>query len=83
MGSKLRGKLLFTDAATGRVISESRLEAVDNYYALSEMISGTLYTTMVKSYPPTASGEGDRIQKEMEAFPKVKPMYKSMFEQTS
>lgn len=83
MGSKVRGKLLFSDAASGKIITESRIEAVDNYYALAEIISGSLYASMVKSYPPTTSAEGDRIQKEVEAFQKVKPMYKGMFEKTS
>ncbi len=75
VGDRIRGKLLFTDAATGKVLDEKRAEMGENYASLARLTSGFVMGSMYKSYPPTSEAEGERIGQEIQRIPVVAPEY--------
>lgn len=75
VGDRIRGKLLFTDAATGKVLDEKRAEMGEDYASLARLTSGFVMGSMYKSYPPTSEAEGERIGQEIQRIPVVAPEY--------
>ncbi|WP_273453700.1 hypothetical protein [Nevskia ramosa] len=78
IGDKIRGKLIFIDQATGRIIEEKRAEMGENYASLAKVTSGYIMLSMYKSFPPASNAEGDRIGKELEKTPIIAPQYEDV-----
>ncbi len=83
IGDKIRGKLIFIDQASGRIIDEKRAEMGDNYGSLAKVTSGYIMLSMYKSYPPASNAEGNRIGKELEKTPIVFPQYEGVLGKVS
>ncbi|WP_428382564.1 hypothetical protein [Nevskia ramosa] len=75
VGDKIRGKLLFTDAASGQILDEKRAEIADNYAALSRQVSGFVMTSLYVSFQPAAAADGERVGKAISQIPIVAPEY--------
>lgn len=75
VGDKIRGRLLFTDSASGQIVDEKRVELAENYAELAESTSGMIVGAMLKSYPPQNEREHERIGAELEKIPAVAPQY--------
>ncbi len=67
MGSQLKGKLTYVDSATGRVISEKRIEGVNTYTDVLGLIRGSISVSMMRSYSTAVSEDA------MNRVPAVKP----------
>lgn len=83
IGDKIRGKLYFMDAASGRILDEKRIEGADDYAALCHLTSIHLVQAMFKSYEQVVQAEGPRIHEELERIPFVFPQYASVLGKAS
>ena len=75
VGDKIRGKLLFTDAANGQILDEKRAEIAEDYAALARQVSGFVMGSLYKSYPPTTEADGERVGKAINQIPVVATEY--------
>ena len=75
VGDKIRGKLMFTDAASGQILDEKRAEIADDYAALARQVSGFVMTSLYVSFQPTAAADGERVGKAISQIPIVAPEY--------
>lgn len=75
VGDKIRGRLVFTDAASGRILDEKQAEMSENYASLARLTSGFVMGAMYKSFPPATDAEGERIGKALQQIPVVAPEY--------
>lgn len=83
VGDKIRGRLLFTDSATGQIVDEKRVELADHYAQLAESTSGMIVGAMLKSYPPQGEHEHERIGAELQKIPAVAPQYQKILGKVS
>lgn len=75
VGDRIRGRLVFTDAASGRILDEKQAEMGENYASLARLTSGFVMGAMYKSFPPATDAEGERIGKALQQIPVVAPEY--------
>ena len=75
VGNKIRGKLYFMDAASGRILDEKRVEGAEDYAALAHLTSTHLVQAMFKSYEDVVQAEGPRVHEEVERIPFVFPQF--------
>lgn len=75
VGDNLRGKLYFTDSASGRILEEKRVELSENYAKLAQTTTGFIGYSMLKSYPAASEAEMERVMSEFEKIPPVAPQY--------
>lgn len=73
MGSQLKGKLVYVDNASGRVIAEKRIEGVDTYADVLGLIRGSMMMSMLRSY----NGAG-ATEETMNRVKAVKPGYEKL-----
>jgi hypothetical protein len=83
VGNNLRGRLLFTDSATGQILDEKRLELAENYAGLAEATTAFIGYSMLKSYPTSTDAELERVQKEYEKVPPVAPQFERVLGKAS
>jgi len=74
MGNRLKGRLVFVDLATGKIVAEKRVEGVDSYAAALGVVRGAIAGAMFKSYPQLQPK-----QDALDAIPAVKPGYEKLF----
>lgn len=75
VGDKIRGRLLFTDSASGQIVDEKRVELAENYAELAQRTSGMIVGAMLKSFPTQSAQENERIGAELEEIPTVAPQF--------
>lgn len=75
VGDRIRGKLDFSDAASGRVLDEVQVELAENYATLAKLTSAPIAMSMLRSFPSNSGPENERIAVEMEEVPFVAPQY--------
>jgi hypothetical protein len=75
VGDKIRGKLVFTDAASGQILDEKRAEIAENYAGLARQVSGFVMGSLYKSFQPTTAADGERVGKAISQIPVVAPEY--------
>ncbi len=75
VGDKIRGKLVFTNAASGQILDEKRAEIAEDYAALARQVSGFVMTSLYVSFQPTAAADGERVGKAISQIPVVAPEY--------
>lgn len=78
VGDKIRGKLVFTNAASGQILDEKRAEIAEDYAALARQVSGFVMGSLYKSYPPTTEADGERVGKAINQIPVVAPEYEAV-----
>lgn len=83
VGDRIRGKLYFSDAASGRVLDEMQVELADNYATLAKLTSAPIAMSMLRSFPSESGPENESIAAEMEAIPFVAPQYERVLGRTS
>lgn len=76
MGDRVRGRLIFSDKSSGRILHEDRIETAESYGQLMQVIFGNIMTTMLKSYPPQNS-EG--VVDKLNSIPPVKAEHENLF----
>ena len=75
VGDKIRGKLVFTDAASGQILDEKRAEIAEDYAGLARQVSGFVMGSLYKSFQPTTAADGERVGKAISQIPVVAPEY--------
>lgn len=83
VGDKIRGRLLFTDSASGQIVDEKRVELAENYAELAERTSGMIVGAMLKSFPTQSAQENERIGAELEKIPTVAPQFERVLGKAS
>lgn len=83
VGDKIRGRLLFTDSASGQIVDEKRVELAENYAELAQRTSGMIIGAMLKSFPTNSAQENERIGAELEKIPTVAPQYEKILGKAS
>lgn len=83
VGDNLRGKLLFTDSASGQILDEKRIELSEDYAKLAEATTAFVGYSMLKSYPTSTEAELERVQAEFEKIPPVAPQYERVLGKAS
>jgi len=78
-GDKVRGVLDFTDAQTGQVVAEQRIEDAGNYAAVLKIISGAVGFSMLKSYPGKSADDMNAAASRLNGLDPIKPDYKTLF----
>jgi hypothetical protein len=78
-GDRVRGVVDFTDAQTGQLVGESRIEAADTYATALQAISVSVRGAMFKSFPPKDSAAAQSRMAAMNQLDPVKPEYKALF----
>jgi hypothetical protein len=83
VGDKTRGRLLFTDSASGQIVDEKRVELAETYAELAQRTSGIIVGAMLKSFPTNSTQENERIGAELEKIPTVAPQYEKILGKAS
>lgn len=83
VGDNLRGKLFFTDSASGRILDEKRIELSEDYAKLAQTTAGFIGYSMLKSFPAANEADHERIGKEFEKIPPVAPQYERILGKSS
>lgn len=83
VGDKIRGRLVFTDSASGQIVDEKRVELAETYAELAQRTSGMIVGAMLKSFPTNSAQENERIGAELEKLPAVAPQYEKILGKAS
>jgi len=83
VGDRIRGKLYFAEAASGRVLEEMQIELAENYGTLAKLTSTGIAMSMLRSFPSNSGPENERIAAEMEKIPFVAPQYERVLGRAS
>ena len=78
VGDKIRGKLVFTNAASGQILDEKRAEIAEDYAALARQVSGFVMGSLYKSFQPTTAADGERVGKAISQIPVVAPEFEAV-----
>lgn len=84
VGDKLTGTVLFTDAATGAIVAQKKVEVAQTYGDVTKQVQTHIVASLLRTLPPDQlQARGERISDELSKVQVVAPAYEPLLGRAS